>query len=68
MEDVGFRIEDLPRIGEERFQLEVLIAADKRVEEQVANALGLSIESDARVEVGRAVLDDHDDGVGVGLL
>ena len=67
VKDVGLRIGNLPAIGQPWLQLKVLIAANQRVEEQVVNALGLRIDSNPRIEIGGAALDDHYQRVGDGL-
>ncbi len=66
MEDIGQRIGNLPALGQHRLQIEVLIAAEKRIEDQHINALGLRVQPHARIEIRWAALDDHDQGVGVG--
>ncbi len=68
MEDVGLRIGNLPTFGQPRLQVEVLVAADERIEEQFVNALRLRVNPDTRIEIGGAALDDHHQRVGVGLM
>src|SRR5207248_6209108 len=49
-------------------QLEVLIAADERIEQQRVNALRLRVDSDSGVEIRGAALDDHHQRMGIGGL
>ena len=67
MEDVRLRIGNFPPLGEPRLELEVLVAAHERVEQQLVDALGLRIDADARVKVRGAAFDEDDDRVGIGL-
>ena len=55
------------RSGEEGLEAEVLVAADEGVEEEGVDVFGLGVGADAGIEVGGAGLDEHGDGVGVGL-
>ena len=57
--------EDL-RLLERGLHVEVLVAIKEIVEDQRIDALGLAVESNPRIEVGRTALDDHDESVGVG--
>ena len=68
MKDVGERIGSLPSLGEHGLDVEVMIACQQRVEEQFVNALRLCIDTNPRIEVQRAALDDHHQGVRVGLV
>ncbi len=64
----GKGVRSLPAGGEEGLKAEVLVAANECVEEQGVDVLGLGVGTDAGIEVGGAGLDEHGDGVGVGLL
>jgi hypothetical protein len=48
-------------------QVEVLVSMNEGVEDEFADAFGLRVDTDARVEIVGAAFDDDDDGVGVGL-
>ena len=65
MEDVSERVRDLPALGEAGLQIEMLVTLEERIEEQHVNALGKAIGTNAGIEVGRAALDDHDQGVAI---
>ena len=67
MKNVGLRIGDLPTLGQPWLQLEVIVAADQRVEEKLVDSLRLRIDADTGVEVGWAALDDHHQRVGIGF-
>ena len=66
VEDVSQRIGNLPTFSK-RGHVQVIVAGEQVVEDQVVDPLRLSVEADAGIEVGRAAFDDHDQGVGVGL-
>ena len=68
MEDVGQRVGKLPALGQAGLQLEVLVAGEQAVEEQLVDAFRLRVGPDARVEVGGAALDDHHQRLRVGPL
>src|SRR5664280_74193 len=65
VKDVRQGIGDLPLLGQRRLEIEMFIAAHERVEKQLVDALGLGVEADAGIEIGRAALDDHDQRVGI---
>src|SRR5271157_3477673 len=67
VEDVGLRIGNFPIVSQPRLQVEVLIAPDEGIEEQLVNPLRLRVNPDPGIEVGRAAFDDHDQRVGIGL-
>jgi len=66
VEDVGQGVGHLPALGQAGLQLEVLVAGEQAVKEQLIDALRLGVGADPRIEVRRAALDDHDQCVGVG--
>jgi hypothetical protein len=45
--------------------IEVIVASEQIVEEQVINALGLRINAHARIEIRGTALNNHDQGFGV---
>src|SRR5215469_10713394 len=65
VKDVSPGIGDLPALREFRLHVEVLVTSQEIVEDQLIDALGLAIESHARIEVCGAGFDDHDQGVGI---
>ncbi len=67
MKDVGQRIGNFPALRQPGLQVEVIVAADQGIEEQLVDALRLRVDADARIEVDGTALDDHDQRVGVGL-
>ena len=67
VENISEAIRNLPALGQRRFHIEVVIAVEKIVEDERVDALGLGVETYARIEVGGAALDDHDESVGVGF-
>ena len=66
VKDVGQRIQNLPALGQPGLNIEVLVTRQQRVEEEFVDALRLPVDSDARVEIGRAAFDDHHQRVGIG--
>ena len=65
MKDVGQGIGNLPALGKSRLQVEVLVAVDQTIEEQLVDALGIGVDPDAGIEIERAGLDDQGDGLRV---
>jgi hypothetical protein len=63
MEYVGLRVGYLPALGDPWLDLEVLVAMNESVEDELAYALGLCVGSDTGIEVERAALNEHDDGI-----
>ena len=68
VEDVGERIGDFPAFGESGRDVEMIVAIQQSVENKFVNSLGLRVDAYARIEIGGAALDDHDERVGVGRL
>jgi len=66
MKDVGEWVGNLPALRQAGLQVEMRIAPEEGIEEQHVDAFGLAIGSNARVEIGRAALDDHDQGARIG--
>jgi hypothetical protein len=62
MEDIGSRIRNLPPLGQPRLNIEVIIAGEQIIEEQVVNAFGLRIQSHARIEIRGTALNNHHQG------
>ena len=67
MEDIGQRIGNIPAFGQAGGDVEMVVAGQQVVEDEVVDALGLRVQADAGIEVGRAALDDHHQGVGIGF-
>ena len=67
VEDIGQRIGNVPALGQAGGDIEVVAAGQQVVEDEVVDALRLRVQTDARIEVGGAALDDHHQGVGVGF-
>ena len=67
VKDVGLRIGNLPAVGQPGLQVEMVVATNQRVEEQLVDAFRLGVHANPRIEVGGAALDDHDQRVGIGL-
>ena len=59
MEDVGEWVWGFPAFGETRLHVEVLIAAQQGVENQLVDALRWAVRAHARVQISWAALDDH---------
>src|SRR5436190_15117500 len=68
MKHVGQRIGILPSLCQAGKDIEMIVAPQKRVEDQLVDALRLRIGADTGIEVRRTALDHHDDGVGVGSV
>jgi hypothetical protein len=66
VEYVGKGIGNFPSLSEAWRYVEVFVASEQIVEYQVTDAFGLRVESDTRIEVARAALDDHDQSIRVG--
>ena len=67
MKNVGQRIGNVPAFGQAGRDVQVGVAGEQVVEDEVVNALGLRVEANARIEVRRAALDDHDQSIGIGF-
>jgi hypothetical protein len=67
MKNVSKRIANLPTIGDPRLEIEVLVFAYERVEEQLVDALGKGVCADARIEVSGTRLDNYRDGLSIGM-
>ena len=67
MKNVGQRIGNLPACRHAGLQIEMLIATDKRIEDEHVNAFRPGIGANAWIEIRRSGLDDHHQRVGVGL-
>jgi len=67
VEDESLGIGLIPTLGERRREMEIPIAGHEAIEEQFVDVLRKCIASDARIETGRAALDDKYDGVGIAL-
>jgi hypothetical protein len=65
VKDERQRIGLLPSLRKRRRQLKMGISFHETVEDQSIDALRLSISADARIEIGRAALDEDDHGVGI---
>src|SRR5438105_8573250 len=59
VKNVSERIGVLPFFGKCRQKVEVIVAPEQCIEDQLVNALRLSIGSDPRVQVRGAVFDQH---------
>src|SRR6185369_316767 len=68
MEDISQRIGNLPFLCQHGLQVEVLISAQQRIEQQLANTLRLRVNPNPWIEVRRTALDDHDGSVGIRLV
>jgi hypothetical protein len=66
MKNVCERIGRFPAVGESRRDFEMLGAREQRVEDEFIDALGLSVNPHARIEIRWATLDQHDQRVRVG--
>jgi hypothetical protein len=49
-------------------QVEVRVSVHQRIEDELVNAFGLSIDSNPGIEIGGAVLNQHGDGLGIGFV
>ena len=67
MENVRLRIGYVPTRREGGLKVKVLVAFDEGIEDEIADALGLSVDADTRIKVVGTALDDHDQRVGVRL-
>src|SRR5437763_6756926 len=67
VKDVSQRIGNVPAFGERRLDVQVLVTIEQVVEQQGIDTLRLRVYPNSRIEIGRAALDDHDQGVAVGL-
>jgi hypothetical protein len=67
VENVSAGIRDFPSFRQSRPNIQVLVSGAEVIEEQLVNALGLRIQTNPRIEIGGAVLDDHNDCVGNGF-
>src|SRR5690348_15568002 len=56
---VCLRIGNVPPLRQPGLQVEMLVAVNQRVEKEFVNALRVRVDTDSRVEVGWAALDDH---------
>src|ERR1700675_3375249 len=68
MEDVRQSIGNLPAFGEPRLDVQMVVTREQGIEKKLAYALGLRIDSDARIEICRTALDNHDQRVRAGGL
>jgi hypothetical protein len=59
MKNVSPRIGNLPTLGEARLDAQVLVSGEQVIKNEVINALGIRVESDPWIEVGRVVFNDH---------
>ena len=59
MKNIGQRIGNLPALSQARSHMEMFVAGEEVVENKIVDALRVSIDSDAGIEIGRAILDDH---------
>ena len=62
MEAEGEWVGLLPGVGEGGGEVEVRVAGDEAVEEELVDVLGLGVDADAGIEVGGAGLDEKGDG------
>src|ERR1017187_10036793 len=67
MKNIGLRIRYFPTISQPRLQVEVIVPADQRIEEQFVDSLRLRIHPDPGVKIRGAALNDHHQRVVVGL-
>ena len=68
MKNIGLRIGYFPTVSQPRLQVEVVVPADQRIEEQFVDSLRLRINSDPRIKIRRTALNDHDQRVGIGFV
>ena len=66
VEDIGAGVGDLPAFGESWSDVQVFVAGEEVVEDQVVDAFGIGVDPDAGIEVGGAAFDDHYKGFKVG--
>jgi hypothetical protein len=67
MESVSERIGGLPTFGQTWRDVQVRIAGEQVIEDKVVNTLRLRIQTNPRIEIRRAALDDHHQRVGIRL-
>jgi len=65
MKNISLGIRYFPSLRESRRDAQVLVAGKQIVKEKAVDALGIRIQSHPRIEVRRATLDDHHQGVGI---
>src|SRR5437762_2973657 len=63
MEDERFGIGLVPALGERGCEMEIAVASDEAVEEQLVDMFRLSIRTYARVKIGGAAVDEEYDCV-----
>ena len=68
MKNVGEGIGDLPTLGEAGGDIEIVTAGEEVVENEIVDALGLRVDSDAGIEIGGTGFDQHNQRVGIGLM
>src|ERR1700746_3891590 len=67
VKDVRQRVGDIPAIGQAWFDVEVFIAIQQIVEQEIVDTLRGGVDAHAWIQIRRAALDDHHQRVGVGL-
>src|SRR5579862_9463429 len=67
MKNISERVGNIPALGQTGSDVQIGATGQQVVEDQVVDTFGLSVQTHARIEVGWAALNDHDQGVGVGL-
>jgi len=67
VEDISSRIRYLPAFGQPGLNVEVIIAREQIVEEQVVNAFGIRVQPHSGIEIGGAALNDHHQSFGISL-
>jgi hypothetical protein len=59
MEDIRQRLGNVPALRDPGMQIEMFVAVEKGVKEQLAYAFGLGINAHARIKVRGTALDNH---------
>ena len=68
VKNVGEGIGNFPTFGKAGSDIEIFAAGEEVVEDEIVDALGLGVDSDAGIEICGAGLDQHDQRVGIGLM
>src|ERR1051326_3430957 len=67
VEHISQWIGNVPAIGQLRLNIQMFVAGEQVIKDQVVNPLGLSIQSNPRIEVGWAIFNQHDERVVIGF-
>ena len=66
VEDVGERVRSIPGFGEVAVEIHLVVAFEEAAEEQAVNVLGLSVGSEAGVEIGGVGFNNECEGRRIG--